>query len=210
MLSTSLAFLRVWSRTFYMSVPRCLLTSICRKICNTYMALGARGISVIYASGDGGVRGAHDGVSECPVNTFTPVFPASCPFVTSVGATLGVQPELAINFTGGGFSDVFASPSYQTTAVSGFLATLPSDFAGVFNKSGRGYPDVGHHNLGKRERSAYTRFCRSPRKDGTLCPYLEVKPVLMAVHPRQPRASPALLRSSTTNSLLPASLSSAS
>jgi tripeptidyl-peptidase-1 len=112
------------------------------KICNGYMALGARGISVLNASGDGGVRGNHDSLSQCTSNTFIPVFPASCPFVTAVGSTIGVSPERAVNFTGGGFSAIFAQPSYQATVVPEFLATIPSNFAGSFNKAGRGYPDV--------------------------------------------------------------------
>jgi tripeptidyl-peptidase I len=111
------------------------------------MALGARGISVINASGDGGVRGNHDSLNQCTSNTFLPVFPATCPFVTAVGSTIGVQPERAINFTGGGFSNFFARPSYQATVVPEFLATIPSNFAGVFNKSGRGYPDVCLHSF---------------------------------------------------------------
>ncbi|KAJ7934215.1 peptidase S8/S53 domain-containing protein [Mycena leptocephala] len=67
---------------------------------------------------------------------------SSCPFVTSVGATQGFSPEKALNLTSGGFSNFFASPSYQSAAIEGFLKTLPSDFAGTFNKSGRGFPDV--------------------------------------------------------------------
>ena len=106
------------------------------------MALGARGISVINASGDGGVRGNHDSLNQCTSNTFIPVFPASCPFVTAVGSTIGVNPERAINFTGGGFSTIFARPSFQDTVVPGFLETIPEDFAGSFNSAGRGYPDV--------------------------------------------------------------------
>lgn len=88
------------------------------------------------------MRGNHDDSSLCANNTFLPVFPASCPYVTSVGSTLGFAPEKAINFTGGGFSNVFPSPYYQTAAVAGFLETIPSDFAGIFNSTGRGYPDV--------------------------------------------------------------------
>jgi tripeptidyl-peptidase-1 len=120
----------------------CVDAYIFSKICNGYMALGARGISVINASGDGGVRGNHDSLSQCPNNTFIAVFPASCPFVTAVGSTIGVEPERAINFTGGGFSNVFARPSWQTFAIDGFLGTIPRDFEGIFNRSGRGYPDV--------------------------------------------------------------------
>ncbi|KAF9061872.1 subtilisin-like protein [Rhodocollybia butyracea] len=117
-------------------------SSMATKVCNGYMALGTRGISVMFASGDGGVRGNHDTLSVCNDNTFMPVFPAACPFVTAVGSTQGFGPEKAINFTGGGFSNVFTTPSYQTAQVASFLKTIPSNFAGTFNKAGRGYPDV--------------------------------------------------------------------
>ncbi|KAJ7731311.1 family S53 protease-like protein [Mycena maculata] len=116
--------------------------SMATKVCNGYMALGSRGISVVFASGDGGVRGNHDTTSVCKDNTFVPVFPAACPYLTSVGSTQGFGPEVAVNFTGGGFSNFFPTPSYQTTQVAGFLETVPTNFAGTFNKTGRGYPDV--------------------------------------------------------------------
>ncbi|KAJ7347544.1 family S53 protease-like protein [Mycena albidolilacea] len=117
-------------------------SSLATKICNGYMALGARGISVLTASGDGGVRGNHDDLTVCNVTDFIPVFPASCPFVTAVGSTQGFAPEKAINFTGGGFSNFFPAKPFQRAAISGFLKTIPPHFAGTFNKSGRGYPDV--------------------------------------------------------------------
>ncbi|KAJ7110990.1 family S53 protease-like protein [Mycena epipterygia] len=115
--------------------------SLATKVCNGYMALGARGVSVLFASGDGGVQGNHDGLSRC-TNNFRPVFPASCPFVTTVGATQGISPEKAINFTSGGFSSFFLRPAYQDNAVASFLKTIPADFPGVFNSSGRGFPDL--------------------------------------------------------------------
>ncbi|KAJ6529439.1 family S53 protease-like protein [Mycena vulgaris] len=117
-------------------------TSMAIKICDGYMALGARGISVVFSSGDGGVHGAHAGASVCNNNTFLASFPASCPFVTSVGGTQGFAPEKAVNFTSGGFSNIFAAPAYQTAAVDRFLKTIPADFLGTFNASGRGFPDV--------------------------------------------------------------------
>ncbi|KAJ7659597.1 subtilisin-like protein [Mycena polygramma] len=116
--------------------------SVATKICNGYLALGTRGISVMTASGDGGVRGNHDSLSVCQNNTFIPVFPATCTFVTAVGSTQGFAPEKAVNFTGGGFSNFFAAPDFQTSAVAGFLKTIPDNFTGTFNKTGRGYPDV--------------------------------------------------------------------
>ncbi|KAJ7318401.1 subtilisin-like protein, partial [Mycena albidolilacea] len=126
-------------------------SSVAKKICDSYMALGARGISVLFSSGDGGVRGDHDNSSipgVCESNTFIPVFPPSCPYVTAVGATQGFNPEVATNFTGGGFSDLFPRPWYQTQAVDSFLKTISPDFAGTFNKSGRGYPDVAVQGSG--------------------------------------------------------------
>ncbi|KAJ6561724.1 peptidase S8/S53 domain-containing protein [Mycena capillaripes] len=121
--------------------------SMATKICNGYMALSARGISQLTGSGDGGVRGNHDSNSLCGNNGFSPVFPASCPFVTTVGATQGFGPEIAINFTGGGFSAFFPAPSYQSAAIAGFLETIPSNFTGIFNTSGRGFPDVSLQGL---------------------------------------------------------------
>ncbi|KAJ7844184.1 family S53 protease-like protein [Mycena leptocephala] len=128
--------------TSYGSTESSFGSTMATKVCNGYMALGSRGISVVFASGDGGVRGNHDTTSVCNNNVFMPVFPAACPFVTSVGSTQGFGPEKAINFTGGGFSNVFTTPSYQTSAVASFLRTVPSTFRGTFNKAGRGYPDV--------------------------------------------------------------------
>ncbi|KAG5717556.1 Tripeptidyl-peptidase sed2, partial [Termitomyces sp. T112] len=75
---------------------------------------------------------------------FQPLFPASCPYVTSVGGTVGI-PEVAVTrfFSGGGFSDYFERPSYQDEAVTGFLNTLPEGtYEGLFNPEGRGIPDV--------------------------------------------------------------------
>ncbi|KAJ7238903.1 family S53 protease-like protein [Mycena rebaudengoi] len=117
-------------------------SSLATKICNGYMALGARGISVLFSSGDGGVRGGHDVPIQCTNDTFIPVFPASCPFVTSVGATVNFAPETAESFSSGGFSNIFPMPTYQSASVAAYLAALPSDFPGIFNASGRGFPDV--------------------------------------------------------------------
>ncbi|KAF8177575.1 peptidase S8/S53 domain-containing protein [Mycena galopus ATCC 62051] len=60
---------------------------------------------------------------------------------------LRLCPEVGTNFTGGGFSNYFSAPSYQTAAISGFIDNLPSDFTGTFNASGRGYPDVALQGL---------------------------------------------------------------
>jgi hypothetical protein len=52
--------------------------------------------------------------------------------VTAVGGTYKV-PEVAISFSGGGFSNYFAQPSYQSTAVSSYLKTFTS-YSTYFNK----------------------------------------------------------------------------
>ena len=54
------------------------------------------------------------------------------PFVTTVGGTIRTNPEVAVDFSGGGFSNYFAQPSYQSTAVSTFLAGLGDQFQGLF------------------------------------------------------------------------------
>ncbi|KAF8576276.1 subtilisin-like protein [Ramaria rubella] len=113
------------------------------RVCNGFAQLGARGSSIMFSSGDGGV-----GDGDCKANDgsnatrFQPVFPASCPFVTTVGGTFGINPEQAVSFSGGGFSDIFSRPSYQTTTVERFLKSVGSTNEGLFNVSGRGYPDV--------------------------------------------------------------------
>ncbi|KAG1752553.1 peptidase S8/S53 domain-containing protein [Suillus paluster] len=120
------------------------------RVCAGMAALGARGVSLIFSSGDGGV-GDGDGdpaTQMCysndgrNVTKFLPDFPASCPHVTSVGGTINI-PETAVSFSGGGFSNYFARPPYQEAAVSAYLAMLPpGTYEGLYNSTGRAYPDV--------------------------------------------------------------------
>ena len=55
---------------------------------------------------------------------------------------MGVTPEVAVPFSGGGFSNVSPWPAYQNKAIPPFINSIPKAFAGVFNRSGQGYPDV--------------------------------------------------------------------
>jgi tripeptidyl-peptidase-1 len=112
--------------------------SLANSLCNAYMQLGARGTSILFASGDGGVSGSQS--ASC--KDFVPTFPSGCPFMTSVGATTGNPTETAATFSAGGFSNYFGTPSYQSAAVSSYLTGLGTTNAGKFNTSGRGYPDV--------------------------------------------------------------------
>ncbi|EMD37174.1 hypothetical protein CERSUDRAFT_137710, partial [Gelatoporia subvermispora B] len=113
-------------------------SQIATNLCNAYAQLGARGTSIIFPSGDGGVAGSES--ESC--TAFIPTFPSTCPFVTSVGATQGNSPEVAASFTSGGFSNLFSTPSYQSCEVSNYLASLGSTNSGRFNRTGRAYPDI--------------------------------------------------------------------
>ena len=110
--------------------------------CSLFAQLGARGVSIIFSSGDTGVGSAcqsNDGTNR---TRFLPIFPASCPFVTSVGGTWHVEPEEAIYFSSGGFSDRFPRPAYQDDAVGTYLSNLGDIWKGLYNPQGRGFPDV--------------------------------------------------------------------
>lgn len=107
-------------------------------VCNLFSQLGAKGVSVLVASGDSGVGDA------CTKTSFSTSFPASCPWVTTVGGTNGNSPEAAWTDGGGGFSEVFGRPSYQNATVNTWLSTDKTHTANAkyFNASGRAYPDV--------------------------------------------------------------------
>ncbi|EJD45539.1 family S53 protease-like protein [Auricularia subglabra TFB-10046 SS5] len=116
-----------------------------KALCDSYAALGVQGTSVIFSSGDGGVAGIQP--TFC-LNGFIPTFPSGCPFVTSVGSTAGVPPETAAGFSSGGFSNVFTTASYQSAAVAGYLSQIGGLNGGLYNASGRGFPDVSLAGVG--------------------------------------------------------------
>jgi len=137
--------------------------------CNEFMKLGMQGVSILVASGDNGVAGppGDPDAAGClnstsgPDTVFNPDFPATCPYLTTVGATLltgsaSADQETAVTRfgSGGGFSNIYSIPDYQASAVANYLATAnpyPSYSGGDytassgnarFNRNGRGYPDV--------------------------------------------------------------------
>lgn len=61
--------------------------------------------------------------------------------MTSVGATSGI-PETSASFSSGGFSNIFAQPSFQSSAVSTYLAKLGNTNKGKFTPTGRAFPDI--------------------------------------------------------------------
>jgi tripeptidyl-peptidase-1 len=154
--------------------------------CHEYMKLGMQGVSIVLASGDSGVAGpAGDDNADGCLGTgqiFSPDFPATCPYLTTVGATYlppngnvfkdeetavtrfgsgggkqaGLNVKLNYHWPSSGFSNIFEIPSYQAAAVSNYLTNHPPPYTsysttddadigaggGVYNRNGRGYPDV--------------------------------------------------------------------
>ncbi|KAI8941272.1 hypothetical protein NX059_002502 [Plenodomus lindquistii] len=121
-----------------------------KKVCDLIGQLGTRGVSVIFSSGDTGVGSACQTNDGKNTTRFLPIFPASCPYVTSVGGTFRVEPEQAVDFSSGGFSDLWDRPAYQDDAVSGYLAKLGDQWKGLYNPNGRGFPDVAAQGQGFR------------------------------------------------------------
>ncbi|KAF8266387.1 Pro-kumamolisin, activation domain-containing protein [Lactarius quietus] len=103
-------------------------------LCNLFAQLGLRGVSVLVASGDEAV-GSIDGEEDCVDGSgnirFTALFPASCPWVTTVGGTMDI-PEVAWPHSGGGFSQYFPRPDYQDRAVLTFLQNNGNKHAGLY------------------------------------------------------------------------------
>eukprot|EP00331_Platyophrya_macrostoma_P019744 CAMPEP_0176466656 /NCGR_PEP_ID=MMETSP0127-20121128/38022_1 /TAXON_ID=938130 /ORGANISM="Platyophrya macrostoma, Strain WH" /LENGTH=527 /DNA_ID=CAMNT_0017859865 /DNA_START=40 /DNA_END=1620 /DNA_ORIENTATION=- len=109
-----------------------------------FRKLGLLGVSVFAASGDSG-PGVRSEEFNC--NTFTPSWPSSSPYLTSVGATYAnstSDEEVSVNWSGGGFSTQFTRPSWQAAAVKKYFevasASLPPQ--SFYAANGRGYPDV--------------------------------------------------------------------
>ncbi|XP_065830259.1 tripeptidyl-peptidase 1-like [Oscarella lobularis] len=114
-------------------------SSYMNRINQEFMKQGARGISLMFASGDDG--------TGCNGKSFVPSFPASSPYVTAVGGTemsdILFGHEVGNIISGGGFSNVFSQPDYQKSAVTDFIGSsvhLPK--SSYYNRSGRAYPDV--------------------------------------------------------------------
>jgi tripeptidyl-peptidase-1 len=111
-----------------------------KRACDLFMQLGARGTSVLSASGDGGSAGV--GSSECTNKRFRPTFPVDCPYVTSVGATSYTAPLQPAWFSAGGFSDYFDRPSWQDADATAYIKRLNGSHDGWYTPGGRGMPDL--------------------------------------------------------------------
>jgi len=109
-----------------------------------FQKLGARGVSILFASGDSG--------ANCKDEKFEPTFPGASPWVTSVGATTlsygANDQESAASFSSGGFSNRYSTPSWQKTAVESFFANPKCPDTKYFNNTGRGFPDISAAGTG--------------------------------------------------------------
>jgi tripeptidyl-peptidase I len=161
-----------------------------RRQCNEFLKLGLQGVSVVISTGDNGVANpdyfySGDGCLWSPDeltanhtnfpmaessesrerHVFSPGFPVTCPYVTTVGATalpqgadIHASEEVASTKFGsaGGFSNIYPIPDYQKKAVSDFFCEHPPPYpyyettynqsfspnGGLYNRAGRGFPDV--------------------------------------------------------------------
>ncbi|KAK8091316.1 tripeptidyl-peptidase sed4 [Apiospora phragmitis] len=126
------------------AVPR----SYADQVCDRFGQLALRGVSVLVASGDAGTQGTR--FSDClgpdREPRFIPTFPASCPWVTTVGAVSGWGG--VSSYSSGGFSNYYSRPAWQRDAVEKYLAGgqestgIPENPWFAWNASGRGYPDL--------------------------------------------------------------------
>ena len=140
-----------------------------RRQCNEFMKLGMQGVTIVISSGDSGVAGpaGDDNADGCLGPTgkiFSPDFPATCPYVTALGATFlpegaeaAKDQEVAVTRfpSGGGFSNIYPIPWYQQQQVEQYFAKHPPPYkyyesvynssfganGGIYNRAGRGYPD---------------------------------------------------------------------
>jgi tripeptidyl-peptidase-1 len=136
--------------------------------CYEYMKLGLRGVTVINSSGDGGVNG--HSLCQFPdesISAFRVGYPPSCPYLTSVGATMirpnasatDARAEVSAELmddqhqfkSTGGFSSLFPIPPYQRAALATYWEQhAPNVSASVTwnnSETTRGIPDVAFNGI---------------------------------------------------------------
>lgn len=116
------------------------------RVCDMIGMLSGRGMSVLSGSGDGGARGSRS--SNCKTNDGSgkkitmSTFPASCPWVTAVGATTNAAEVSGASFSTGGFSQTFQQPLWQTDDVKNYVAKLNGHLSEYYNPDMRAIPDI--------------------------------------------------------------------
>eukprot|EP01042_Synura_sphagnicola_P036374 gene36374-biopygen3654 len=110
------------------------------------------GVTVLVSTGDDGAAGFRYRSSATSSCAYDPEFPATSPYVTAVGATMGAEKGYtevacqkdmgALITSGGGFSTLFPAFSQQQAAIQSYFQRVSTQPYRGFNKSGRGIPDV--------------------------------------------------------------------
>ncbi|GJJ11886.1 hypothetical protein Clacol_006124 [Clathrus columnatus] len=107
--------------------------------CEAIQQYVTRGGTFIAVAGDAAVSSAQP--PSC--TTFQPFFPGTCPWALAVGATnWSSSTEIAAAVASGGFSNIFPVQDHQANAVTGYLDQIGGLYAGLYNKAGRGFPDI--------------------------------------------------------------------
>jgi tripeptidyl-peptidase-1 len=137
--------------------------------CSEWMKLSLQGVTIVAATGDFGVAGNGD---ECIADAngnftiFNPLTLTNCPYVLAVGSTqlapgdpdASEGHEIATTefFSSGGFSNIYAAPEWQKSAIDKYFDENPTPYkfynttdskdigagGGIFNRGGRGFPDI--------------------------------------------------------------------
>ena len=144
--------------------------SYLQRQCLEFLKLGLMGTTVVVSVSDHGTTSGggsfciDDPSGNATAGKFSPTFPSTCPWVTSVGGTQMLQPgspymaaestnETAfrkviagqVASSGGGFSNVFRAPPYQVPNVATYKHVEKEHLEEIqdrFSATGRGYPDV--------------------------------------------------------------------
>lgn len=137
-------------------------------MCNAAQILTAMGTTIVFSSGDSGPDGVArafnptypDSSAYCP-SSFRVPYPSGCPYILSVGASFGFgATEQPVYWgapsglkgsswywaSGAGVSNYWPTPSWQSSALSGYLnrtdALYSSKTNGIFSTKGRAFPDL--------------------------------------------------------------------
>jgi subtilase family serine protease len=125
------------------------------------MLLGLQGVTIVAASGDDGAAGYNARIASKYCGYF-PMWPASSPYVMSLGGTMLTQSGTGTTetacmatgggkiTTGGGFSILYTQPLWQVDTVNQYfdvVSTQPAASGSAtstnrYNVNGRAYPDL--------------------------------------------------------------------
>eukprot|EP01038_Epipyxis_sp_PR26KG_P006001 gene6001-8263_t len=125
-------------------------TSIFRLFNIQALKLAVQGVTLVAASGDDGAAG-HDARTDSSKCGYNPIFPASSPYVTTLGGTKVSSASVEVTCqsdnggeitTGGGVSDYYGTPSWQSDSFKSYFAANLQSFPSGYSLVGRGYPDL--------------------------------------------------------------------